>query len=139
MKRIRIAIQLGISLIAFSAYVSAANHCSFAPAVAEVANVPAHSDCPGHDSPAKKGDSSDGITCCKAFPPAVFADAKNLVAFDAQSFALHSCFATALILPEHSQGELLPLELDTGPPPAVSFVELVLQRSILAHAPPSLV
>ena len=31
---------------------------------------------------------------------------------------------------------LPPLELDTGPPFAGSFAESVLQRSILAHAPP---
>jgi len=31
---------------------------------------------------------------------------------------------------------LSPLELDTGPPFAGSFAESVLQRSILAHAPP---
>ena len=34
--------------------------------------------------------------------------------------------------------QLRPLELDTGPPGAGSFAETVLQRSILAHAPPSL-
>ena len=30
-----------------------------------------------------------------------------------------------------------PLLLDTGPPGAFSFAELILQRSLLAHAPPS--
>ncbi len=34
--------------------------------------------------------------------------------------------------------QLSPLELDTGPPFAGSFTESVLQRSILAHAPPVL-
>jgi hypothetical protein len=29
-----------------------------------------------------------------------------------------------------------PLSLDTGPPHAHSFTELILQRSLLAHAPP---
>jgi hypothetical protein len=28
--------------------------------------------------------------------------------------------------------------LDTGPPGSISFAELILQRSILAHAPPVL-
>ena len=31
-----------------------------------------------------------------------------------------------------------PLLLDTGPPGAHSFAELILQRSLLAHAPPFL-
>jgi hypothetical protein len=34
---------------------------------------------------------------------------------------------------------LAPLLLDTGPPAARSFAELILQRSLLAHAPPVLV
>ncbi len=38
-----------------------------------------------------------------------------------------------------AETQLSPLELDTGPPFAGSFAESVLQRSILAHAPPSLV
>ncbi len=37
-----------------------------------------------------------------------------------------------------TETQLSPLELDTGPPFAGSFAESVLQRSILAHAPPVL-
>jgi hypothetical protein len=36
----------------------------------------------------------------------------------------------------NSQHATSPLLLDTGPPGARSFAELILQRSILAHAPP---
>ena len=35
-----------------------------------------------------------------------------------------------------AETHLSPLELDTGPPFAGSFAESVLQRSVLAHAPP---
>jgi hypothetical protein len=38
----------------------------------------------------------------------------------------------------HSRAALAPLFFDTGPPGAHSFAELILQRSLLAHAPPSL-
>jgi hypothetical protein len=34
------------------------------------------------------------------------------------------------------QSATSPLSLDTGPPGARSFAELILQRSVLAHAPP---
>ncbi len=136
-KRIRAAIQLGISLGAFSAYVSASNHCSFVPKVERVASAPSHPGCPGHHSRDKKGDSRDDGACCKSFPPAAFANAKKLVTFDTHSFALQYYFATALIFPENVGSELRPLELDTGPPHALSFVESVLQRSILVHAPPA--
>lgn len=64
------------------------------------------------------------------------AAAKNPVAFDTFSFAAHLYFTTAVFAVEQSRVELRPLELDIGPPFAASFVESVLQRSILAHAPP---
>jgi len=137
MKRIRRIVHLGVSLVAFSAYASAANHCAFVPIDAEdehassQAHIPAHEDCPGHDSP-EEGDTQ----CCKGFPTAWIPPAKALVAIDAFSFANHSYFAAAEQAAEQLRAELHPLELDTGPPFATSFVECVLQRSILAHAPP---
>jgi len=38
----------------------------------------------------------------------------------------------------HFRDALAPLLLDTGPPGARSFAELILQQSLLAHAPPVL-
>ena len=137
MKRIRSAVQIGVSLVAFSAYASAANHCAFFPTddedahASSQAHAPAHEGCPGHESP---GESD--TECCKTFPTAWIAAAKNLVAFDTFSFASHSYFTPAVHAAEQLRAELHPLELDTGPPFATSFVESVLQRSLLAHAPP---
>jgi hypothetical protein len=37
---------------------------------------------------------------------------------------------------ENSRIALAPRSLDTGPPDAHSFAELISQRSLLAHAPP---
>jgi hypothetical protein len=142
MKGIRRALQVYISLVAFSAYVSATNHCVLAPTEDEVAQVPSHEDCPGHDSPGERdcpGHDSPGESdthCCKTFPTAWIAAVKNPVAFDTFSFASLSYFTTAVLAAEQFRAELRPLELDTGPPFATSFVESVLQRSILAHAPP---
>lgn len=137
MKRIRKALQICISLVAFSAYASAANRCAFIPADDEVAHAPSHAhasshkDCPDHDMP---GESD--TECCKTFPTAWIPAAKVLVAFDAFSFGSHSYFAAAVQAVAQLRAELHPLELDTGPPFGTSFVESVLQRSILAHAPP---
>ena len=133
MKGIRRALQVCISLVAFSAYASAANLCVLAPTEDAVAQVPSHEGCPGHDSPGK----SD-TECCKTFPTAWIAAAKNLVAFDSFSFASLSYFAAAVLATKQARVELHPLELDTGPPFATSFAESVLQRSLLAHAPPVL-
>ena len=51
-------------------------------------------------------------------------------------FVLKKYFPNAA-LPEISRPSSLLLALDTGPPGALSFSESVLQRSLLAHAPPS--
>lgn len=134
-KHLRITLRVAISLVAFTAYVAAADHCSIAPAVEKVAHIPAHEGCPGHDSPDQNGKSNDTV-CCKTFPPVSFIAAKSLTAFDTHSFTLQFYSATVLVAAERAQSELRPLELDTGPPFAESFAESVLQRSILAHAPP---
>lgn len=137
MKRVRTALRVCVSLVAFSAYASAANRCALVPADDEVAHAPSHAhassheDCPDHDMP---GESD--TQCCKTFPTAWIAAAKNLVAFDTFSFANHSYFTAAVQAVERARAELHSLELDTGPPLATTFVESVLQRSLLAHAPP---
>jgi hypothetical protein len=131
MTRIRRALQVCISLVAFSAYVSAANECVLASSEETVEKTPSHEGCPGHESP---GESD--TQCCKTFPTAWIAAVKNLVAFDTFSFASHLYFMAAVHEAEQARAELHPLELDTGPPFAASFVESVLQRSLLAHAPP---
>lgn len=132
--------QIAISLVAFTAWLSAANHCAFGEAVSESAgpDVSAHSDCPGHKAPGKTGGADGDLACCKSFPSASLTPAKNFVSYNTDSSTIHFAFLAAIVSPAHSQLELRPLELDTGPPFARSLVEFVLQRSLQAHAPPSL-
>ncbi|PZR77122.1 MAG: hypothetical protein DLM52_05205, partial [Chthoniobacterales bacterium] len=126
--------RFAVSLLAISAWLAASNHCAIgATAPSQVAKAPAHAGCPGHNSPEKGGKSGE-MECCKSFPPASVDAAKTLVSYDGTDFSLQVYFVTALLAPEESQRDLRPLELDTGPPFATSFVESVLQRSILAHA-----
>jgi hypothetical protein len=84
-------------------------------------------------APAKHDDRSRDMPCCKtlrAVTPVKISVAANTLDF---------------VLKDYFQNETLPeilppprslLALDTGPPGALSFSESVLQRSILAHAPP---
>ena len=95
-----------------------------------------HAGCPGHDAPHDKGKKGE-MECCKSFPIASVDAAKNLGSYDANVFALQLFLAVEVLAPESPQSALRPLELDIGPPFATSFAELVLQRSVLAHAPPS--
>ncbi len=130
------AVRFAVSFIAISAWLAASNHCAIgATATGQVAKVPTHAGCPGHGSPKKDGKSGE-MECCKSFPPASVDAGKTLVGYDANQFVFQIYFVTALISAEDSERELRPLELDTGPPRAHWFIESVLQRSILAHAPP---
>jgi len=92
--------------------------------------------CPFHSKPAKQKQQSSQVQCCKTLRAIVLAQAKTWARDDAKFSGVdHYIQQRALIACSLST---LPLLLDTGPPGARSFAELILQRSLLAHAPPSL-
>ena len=76
------------------------------------------------------------MPCCKVLRAAVTGEAKILQATNRDFFPMQSRIATELIFADEMQLHCESGELDTGPPFAGSFAESVLQRSILAHAPP---
>jgi len=85
-----------------------------------------------HSAPAK-GSPSKSIPCCK--------DLRAVASYAAKDFAAASQLVgvqdyVAAVLPSPRVAAQL-LALDTGPPRSLSFAELILQRSILAHAPPA--
>lgn len=129
-----------VSLVALAAWVVASNHCAIAGSLPKAAEQAAHAHChASEEAPAQeeKQRECDGSRCCKSLSAPTLAFAKTLIAFDSQAFvpatlpALELTFATG----DHDAPTA---ELDTGPPPVTSFAESVLQRSILAHAPPRL-
>lgn len=122
------------ALVTIAAWFFASNHCAFAGMAALHGN--GHEHCSGHHSPEKS--KGDGLECCKSLRPASVSAEKNWLGYDTYLFSLQRYFVVALISPDESRAGLRPLELDTGPPFAGSFAEAVLQRSILAHAPPVL-
>lgn len=133
---IRVA-RVTISLLAITAWLFAANHCIVAELLPQTP-VPSaeHEHCPGHPAPVgeQKSNGCDGSSCCKSLS-APLALSKTVVQFDMLSFATKDYPAASSI----DLGELhlaLIAEVDTGPPRSTSFAESVLQRSILAHAPP---
>lgn len=94
-----------------------------------------HGECPGHDH--SKGSGSPGACCQSILAPALVTT--KLVSYDSSRVALQAFILTVFKLAASLQPRLAPLEIDTGPPPgSISFAESVLQRSILAHAPPLL-
>ena len=84
-----------------------------------------------HSAP-KKGSPSKSIPCCK--------DLRAVASHAAKDFAAASQLVRVqdyvAVLPSPRVAAPL-IALDTGPPRSLSFAESILQRSILAHAPPA--
>jgi len=120
-------------VIVICSWIAVSNHCAFAAVAAKTDSV--QTECPFHSKPAKQKQEPSQLQCCKILRAVVFAQTKSWARDDAKfsDFSLrveefaHLAFS-------HNAQESLPL--DTGPPAARSFAELILQRSLLAHAPP---
>lgn len=129
-----------IALLTAVAWFLAANHCAVAGLVPPLTEASTgHEHCGGSsDAPAGKEQPNDcdGLNCCKSLSaPASFA--KKLVGYDKAFYTLKDYIVSEIVFADE-QHEASISELDTGPPPAHGFAESVLQRSLLAHAPPSL-
>ena len=137
------AARATLSLILVLAWLHAANHClvagPLAGAPAATASAESEPSCPLHQAPeqGQKDDGCDSTSCCKslATPIALLKAALN---YDSFCF-VPSAFPSAHDFDLGQQHVAIIAEVDTGPPGATSFAESVLQRSILAHAPPFVV
>jgi hypothetical protein len=123
------SLAVGISMAAWFAL---SNHCALGTIAASTETESAMSGCPMHSAPAKKKPAAK-IPCCKDVRAVV---AKTVTAagsavriIGAETFATGSVELSSRF---PSEIEVL----DTGPPERISFAELVLQESMLAHAPP---
>jgi len=131
------AARATISLLVIAAWLSAANHCVVASLLPKTPTPSAeHGHCPGHQGPEEDQESGgcDGSSCCKSLS-APFAVSKASTQFDTLFFATRD-YPAAASIDLGEQRVALIAEVDTGPPGSTSFAESVLQRSILAHAPP---
>ena len=122
--------------IAICSWIAVSNHCAFAAVATEIDK--AQTECPFHSKPAKQKEQSSPVQCCKILRAVVFAKTKDWARNDAKFCdANFTVLAGAFVV--YSSCAVAPLLLDTGPPGAFSFAELILQQSLLAHAPPVLV
>jgi hypothetical protein len=125
-------------VITASAWFLTSNHCALAELQhASQTKASCHQPCCGNQPPAKNTTES-ATECCKTLRVTLIGAAKDFAGYDTSLFALQFYF----VGPEISTNDSRPvpvLELDTGPPFANTFAESVLQRSILAHAPPLIV
>jgi hypothetical protein len=129
------SVRCVIVAIAICSWLAISNHCAFA---ALATRTSAQNECPFHSTPAKQKEQSSQAQCCKILRAVAPVVAKSWARDDAKfSDADLYCGERALFI-AYSQTTLVPLFLDTGPPGAHSFAELILQRSHPAHAPPIL-
>jgi hypothetical protein len=123
-----------IAAITICSWFAISNHCAFA-AIATETNK-AKTECPFHSKPAKQKEQSSHVQCCKILRAVVFAKTRDWARNDAK-FCDANFPAQAGEFLSHPLRSVEPLLLDTGPPGAFSFAELILQSSLLAHAPPN--
>ena len=122
-----------IIAITICSWIAISNHCAFAAVASEMHK--AQTECPFHSKPAKQKEQSPQVQCCKVLRAVFFAKDKTWARDDAR-FGVANFPIQARSLVVCSLRTAVPLSLNSGPPGALSFAELILQRSIFAHAPP---
>jgi hypothetical protein len=129
------SMRWAIVAIAICSWIAVSNHCAFAAVAAHIDMR--QTECPFHSQPAKQKEQSSQVQCCKILRAVVFTQSKAWVRDDAKFSDANFPARTGAFVVD-SLRTVAPLLLDTGPPGALSFAELILQRSILTHAPPFL-
>jgi hypothetical protein len=89
--------------------------------------------CPMHSAPAK-GSPAKNIPCCKDLRAVASHAAKDLATAASQLVGVQD-YGIAILPSPRVAAQLR--ALGTGPPRSLSFAESILQKSILAHAPPA--
>jgi hypothetical protein len=125
--------RCAVALMAICSWFAISNHCAFASVTTKIHSE--QTECPFHSKPAKQKPEPSQLQCCKILRAVVFAQKKSWARDDAKSFDvdLRVEDVTLVALLPNVQASS---SLDTGPPGTRSFAELILQRSLLAHAPP---
>jgi len=133
---VKASMRWAIVTVAICSWIAVSNHCAFAAVATEIDK--GQTDCPFHSKPAKQKEQSSQVQCCKILRAVVFAKTKDWARNDTKCCdANFPIPAGAFVV--YSSRPVAPLLLDTGPPlRAFSFAELILQQSLLAHAPPFL-
>jgi hypothetical protein len=130
------SVRGAIVVIAICSWFAISNHCAFG-ALATKTDAASHG-CPFHSKPAKQQKQSTEAQCCKILRAVASVPAKSWARDDTKLSDADGYHGEHALTIAYSQTTPVPLSLDTGPPGVRSFAELILQRSLLAHAPPAL-
>ena len=126
--------RAAIVVVAICSWFAISNHCAFAALATKTDST----GCPFHSKPAKQEKQSTQAQCCKILRAVAPVATKSWTRDDAKFSEADHYYDERALITAYLQTTLAPLLLDTGPPDAHSFAELILQRSLHAHAPPSL-
>jgi hypothetical protein len=128
--------RIAIAAVIVITWFSISNHCVLGALVAaRTQSTATQMPCHGNQSrPANNADEE--MPCCKILRATITAQAKILQGPSIDFLSIQHWIPAEPISAENRQVRCESCELDTGPP-AASFAESVLQKSILAHAPPS--
>jgi hypothetical protein len=128
------AVRLPVVLVAAFGWLTLSNHCALA--AMHGTSKPPMSCHGGTATKHAPGKQRDPVECCKVVRATLLTPAKSVAALDQLSFAVVH-YVTAIVIQPDDAAQNRIFEWDTGPPGRHWFAEIVLQRSILAHAPPS--
>jgi hypothetical protein len=121
-----------IVVVAICSWFAISNHCAFTALATKTDSE--QTECPFHSKPKEK--PANGAQCCKVLRAIASAPAKSWARDDANFADAHHYCGESTLITAYSHTTAARLSLDTGPPGAHSFAELILQRSLFAHAPP---
>ena len=132
------AIRISVVLTTIVAWLSISNHCAIGAMVAAKTQSPmAQMHCHGSQpSPSKKSNKEE-LPCCKVLRATLAGQGKIVQVASKDFLPISKRIVAQVIFADEAQLRRVPEELNTGPPFAGSFAESVLQRSLLAHAPPA--
>ena len=128
-----------VALVALS-WLAVSNHCALGLAAIETnssdaVSAPAHDCCASGVAGQPKPAKDPATPCCKTLQALSVSPAKSFEA----SVTIFFGRPLACSTPTIATPRVAPIAyrfLNTGPPGGKSFTESVLQRSLLAHAPP---
>lgn len=120
------------------AWLSSSEHCALGALLrspGQIASTMAHCH-PDQSAPAQHPNQSE-MPCCRTLRATV-ATQVTISGATARFFLPLPLWAVVDLPSLKVRARLAAIEFDTGPPDSYSFPESVLQRSLLAHAPPFL-
>jgi len=126
--------QWATVLLTITAWLLLSNHCALGLSGALAEPDSELAGCPMHSAPAKEKPAAS-LPCCKEVRALASHAGKSVVTVATEVVGLRDYMTAIFLVPPRLAARVL--ALDTGPPPSLSFAESILQRSILAHAPPA--